>query len=113
MNKILFKRFCKYRHNCRYWFNFPPEHYSIFNIPQPYSCFKVDLWMELSKFRIYGPFFIEDNITCESYLNIFKTSFIPQVSCYMVPIMIFQHDEAPVNYVRQVREFLNKRFPQL
>ena len=56
------------RHNCRIWGTEPP----VDTIQISHSSPKVNVWMGLSESNVYGPFFIEGNITGQNYLDMLE-----------------------------------------
>ena len=72
---------------------------------------KVNVWMGLSADQIYGPFFFEENINGEAYLNMLRTCFIPSLQPRTLSNCIFQQDGAPAHFARPVRQFLDETFP--
>lgn len=96
------------RHNCRIWgTETPTETYQRSQASE-----KVNVWMGLSSTRVYGPFFIEGNITAALYLDMLKSCFMPSLSRTCKRKAVFQQDGAPAHYSLIVRQFLDEAFPQ-
>ena len=72
---------------------------------------KVNVWMGLSADQIYGPFFFEENINGEAYLNMLRACFIPSLQPRTLSNCIFQQNGAPAHFARPVRQFLDETFP--
>ena len=73
---------------------------------------KLNVWCALSKNRLIGPFFFDDDtVNGESYLVMLKSFFIPEVrKLKKVRSIIFQQDGAPPHFTTHVRQFLNQQF---
>ena len=71
---------------------------------------KINVWMGISASAVYGPFFIEGNITGINYLDMLEKCFIPP-EVNLRAKAIFQQDGAPAHYSSSVREFLDRKFP--
>ena len=66
--------------------------------------------MGISSQRIHGPFFFDDNVTGENYLDMLQQSFLPQLSRCEKRHGVFQQDGAPPHYAKSVRKFLDDNF---
>ena len=62
--------------------------------------------------RIIGPYFLESTVTKDSYLEMLKDFFIPELKeLRRHSTTFFQQDGAPPQWGLKVREFLNTQFP--
>lgn len=73
----------------------------------------VMVWAGISANHIIGPFFIEERITAEVYLDLLRTKLIPKLkelgilySCH------FQQDGAPAHTAISTRNYLDEVFPE-
>ena len=76
--------------------------------------FSVNVWCAVLDDQLIGPFILESRLTGEAYLRFLQEE-LPRL-LEDVPLnkrgrMYFQHDEAPPHFSREVRNFLNYRFP--
>jgi hypothetical protein len=73
---------------------------------------KVNVWCGMMKDRIIGPFFfIEPTVTRNIYLDMLEQFAVPQLLPQQ-PNVIFQQDGAPPHWSLDVRDFLDRTFPQ-
>jgi hypothetical protein len=96
------------RHNIRIWGSENPhsfrEHVGDSN--------KVSVWYGMMKYRIIGPFFfIEPTVTGNIFLDMSEQFAVPQLLPQQ-PNVIFQQDGAPPHWSLNVRDFLDRTFPQ-
>jgi len=80
----------------------------------------VSVWAGIVRDRIIGPYFLEDTLTGQRYLQFLRNKLIPDL-CIMfsnannpnIPdeSIWFQQDGAPPHFSREVRQYLNKVFP--
>ena len=89
------------RHNCRIWGTERPKETHERSQSSP----KINVWMGLSCDQIYGPFFFDENITGEAYLQMLRTCFVPSLQPQTLRSCIFQQDGAPAHFARSVRHF--------
>jgi hypothetical protein len=69
---------------------------------------KPNVWLGLHKYDVIGPFlFMESTVTGHSYLDMLKSFAVPQIP----PGFIFQQDDAPSHFHRDVTTFLDETFP--
>ena len=92
------------RHNCTYWSHENPHVIMEKEVNLP----GVTVWAAISCNGIIGPFFFDEPVTGERYLNMLQTSFFPQVQ--QQRDIRFQQDGAPPHYVHCVREWLDINF---
>ena len=97
------------KHNVRYWCETNPN----VTIETVMHSPKLNVWCALSKNRLIGPFFFDDDtVNGESYLAMLKSFFIPEVrKLKKVRAIIFQQDGAPPHFATDVRQFLDQQFP--
>uniref|UniRef100_A0A1B6HYH3 DUF4817 domain-containing protein n=1 Tax=Homalodisca liturata TaxID=320908 RepID=A0A1B6HYH3_9HEMI len=99
------------RHNCRYWASENPHWITESHSQQPQ---KLNVWCGILGNKIVGPFFINGNLNAELYYNMLQNEIIPAIqiaSGEYFDNVWFQQDGAPPHYGRQVREYLDLRFP--
>lgn len=75
--------------------------------------FSVNVWAGILNDCIIGPFFIDERLTGERYLQLIESSLEEQLES--VPLnylseLYFQHDGAPAHYQRDVRTYLSDRY---
>ena len=92
------------RHNCRYWASTNPHEL----IPRSQYADGVMVWCGITPSGIIGPYFFEENVNGPSYLKMLEDYLWPRVKHKG---MYFQQDGAPAHYSLQVREWLDKKFP--
>uniref|UniRef100_A0A8D9AAQ2 Histone-lysine N-methyltransferase SETMAR n=1 Tax=Cacopsylla melanoneura TaxID=428564 RepID=A0A8D9AAQ2_9HEMI len=101
-----------HRHNCRYW---STENNHVTRVNHTQYPVKINVWAGILGDHIVGPFFIEENLTGNLYLELLEQTIIPNI----IEIVgnnaeefdpIFQQDGAPPHFARQVRDFLNIQF---
>ena len=96
-------------HNCRIWGSEPPHLHLQHVRDSP----KVNVFCALSKTKVYGPFFFQEKtINGFVYLDMLENFLIPQIDEDDQEGEIqFQQDGAPPHYLKNVRDFLDLRFP--
>jgi transposase len=106
------------RQNYRYWAQENP-HWFIENHTQYNE--KVNVWAGIVENRIIGPFFFDESLTGERYLNFLRNDLVPALATLFpddndpdLPSLTlwFQQDGAPPHYAVHVREYLNTVFPE-
>lgn len=98
------------RHNCRYWCKENPH---VFRESHTQFPEKINVWCGILGNSIVGPFFLEENLTGELYLNLLENAIVPRISEIAISHdfdPIFQQDGAPPHYARRVRDFLDAEF---
>lgn len=76
---------------------------------------RVNVWAGIVGGRLLGPKFLPQRLNGENYLEHLINYVEEQLEEFPLAeyhAMTFQHDGAPPHYARQVREYLNIRFPQ-
>lgn len=105
------------RQNCRYWATENP-HWMI-EVHSQYPK-KINVWCGIVRERVIGPFFFEQSLTGQVYLEFLQLELIPAlVALFPNPLdpdspdeeLIFQQDGAPSHYAATVRTFLDETFP--
>ena len=64
------------RHNVRYWSQLNPP---LLDPSKKQGCQKIMVLCGLWKAHVLGPFFFEENVTGETYLNMLKNQLMPQL----------------------------------
>ena len=96
------------RHNCRYWSTENPH----WHHEQPLHSQRTTVWAAISKSKVYGPFFFDDSINSERYLEMLRSQFYPRLTNDEKRNMVFMHDGAPTHWGIRVRTWLDQQFPQ-
>jgi predicted TIM-barrel fold metal-dependent hydrolase len=74
---------------------------------------KTTVWAAIYEGGIFGPFFFDDTVNSEHYLHILQNQFWPKVQEEgLEDKLIFVQDGAPSHWSRNVRDWLNKKFPE-
>ena len=83
------------RHNVRYWSQSNPR---WFDPSKQQGGQKVMVWCGLWKAHVLGPFFFEEHVTGESYLNMLTDQLMPQLDGFGEGLPdYFQQDGAPAH----------------
>lgn len=97
------------KHNCIVWGYENPHLIEETPMKSP----SVHVWAAMFHNKLIGPYFFDENVTGESYLNMLQTYFIPSLKrCHRFSSTIFQQDGAPPHWARSVRTFLDESFPR-
>lgn len=105
------------KQNYRYWAPTNP-HWILENNTQYRQ--KVNVWMGIINDRMLGPYFFQQTLTAERYLDFLTFELIPSLAVIFpndhdpdIPgqQIWLQQDGAPPHYARAVREYLNTIFP--
>ena len=96
------------RHNCRYWSTDNPHWYH----EQPLHSERTTVWAAISTSKVFGPFFFDNSINSDRYLEMLKSEFYPTLSKTEKKTMVFMHDGAPPHWGLCVRTWLDQHFPQ-
>lgn len=95
--------------NDRIWAQFQPNEIA----EKPLNDDKVMVWCAFSGFRVYGPYFFEENVNSINYLDMLKNYFWPKHSPYQKQQRFyFQQDEAPPHRAKVVQDWLKKKIWQ-
>lgn len=75
---------------------------------------QVMLWAGLIGMDIIGPFFFDQNVTAEAYMELMGDSIIPRLEelNYNPQEIIYQHDGAPPHKSRDVVHWLDENIPE-
>lgn len=97
------------RQNCRYWSQTNPHWVQEGHTQHP---LKLNVWAGIYNSRIIGPFFLEETLNGNRYLELLNTQIIPALEENgQLPNNIwFQQDGAPPHYARDVRAYLDRTF---
>ena len=61
--------------------------------------------------HLIGPFFINGNVTSESYINMLRTQFVPALEDKGIVLSShLQQDDVPAHTAHAIRNFLNETF---
>lgn len=95
--------------NTRYWATENPHVYVDTHTQYRQ---KINVWAGILGNNIIGPFFVNETLTGERYLQLLMEDICPTVDAVAddVHTVWYQHDGAPGHYYRPVREFLNQTF---
>lgn len=105
------------RQNCRYWAKENPHWMMEVHSQYPQ---KINVWCGIVRGRVIGPFFFEQSLTAQVYLEFLQLELIPALMALfpdpLVPDspdeeLMFQQDGAPPHYAATVRTFLDETFP--
>lgn len=105
------------RQNCRYWSRENPHWMREEHTQYPE---KVNVWAGIVGDHIIGPFFINGNLNGDNYLALLQNNVLPTLTnLYPDPanpqlpanMIWFQQDGAPPHYQINVRQYLNRVFP--
>lgn len=96
------------KHNCRIWGDENPRAFNEFERDSP----KVNVWCGVSKTKIYGPFFFqEQTVNGNNYTDMLELFFYPQLQQEgILNDVYFQQDGAPPHYSLIARNSLNITF---
>ncbi|XP_071055356.1 histone-lysine N-methyltransferase SETMAR-like [Onthophagus taurus] len=106
------------RQNCRYWSNENPHWISEVHTQYPQ---KVNVWAGIIHNKIIGPFFFEQILTGQRYLEFLRNELMPVLleafpnnnnPNLLDDNIWFQQDGALPHVAHPVREFLNNSFPE-
>lgn len=95
------------RHNSVYWAQENPHVFVTEGMKSP----GLNVWGGIWQGGIIGPFFIERNLTGDSYRQLLLDHVFPAIAENGPPNAIFQQDGAPPHYALHVRQLLDERFP--
>ena len=98
-------------HNSHVWADENPHATVESNFQQSFS---VNLWCAVLDDQLIGPFILEGRLTGEAYLRFLQEELprtLEDVSLNKRGRMYFRHDGVPPHFSREVKNFLNCRFP--
>lgn len=94
-------------HNFRIWSDSNPHLVQ----EQPLKPDKILVWCAVSSQRIIGPFFFDETVKGENYLNMLMSYFWPRLyRSKNGTISYFQQDGAPAHRTKQVQAWLKSKF---
>ncbi len=97
------------RQNLRYW---SPDNPHWMDPSKQQGCQKMMVWCGLWKAHVLGPFFFDEHVTGETYLNMLRDKLMPQIERLDEGLPDwFQQDGAPAHFATNVRDWLNGTFP--
>lgn len=104
------------KHNCRFWSDENPFLIREDHTQRPQ---KLNVWAGILGDHIIGPFFLEENLNGQNYLNLLENLIYPHIveimeqdHNLMEDELVFQQDGAPPHYALPVRQFLDATFPE-
>jgi hypothetical protein len=84
-----------------YWSDTNPH----FVIEQELNASGVAVWEGIWSHGVVGPFFFENTVTSDNYLQMLQNSIIPELEAHPnFETMIWQQDGAPPHYGQRLRE---------
>ena len=99
------------RQNCRYWARNNPHWVQEGHTQYPQ---KVNVWTGIVGGHVVGPFFLDETLTGDRYLQLLETYIIPAIATLFPEEnggidnrIVFQQDGAPPHSAARVREYLN------
>jgi len=93
------------RHNCVYW---APENLHD-HVDKAVNLPGVNVWCELSARGLIEPFFFEETVTGEAYLEMLRSSILAAIrALYENSEIFYKQDGAPPHYHRDMRAFLDE-----
>lgn len=99
------------RHNMHYWSQTNPHWMQEVNHQGHWS---VNIWCGILNGQIIGPFFFDQSLNGERYLNFLRNELpilLEDVPLGIRRHMYFQHDGCPAHYSLDVRNYLNTTYP--
>lgn len=100
------------RHNCYYWSPYNPHCYHTVDNQHRWT---LHVWCGIVNGYLIGPFFFEENLNGERYLQFLQEDFpllLENVDVNTRLRMWWQHDGAPAHSSRIVTDFLNVTFEE-
>lgn len=96
------------RHNSHYWAEQNPRITKEKALHNP----KITVWCGLTSSTIVGPFFFQETVNGERYLQLLQENVYPAISNWdNFSHLHFMHDGAPPHFARGVRDWLDANFP--
>lgn len=105
------------KQNCRYWSTENPHWMRETHTQRPQ---KLNVWAGIIGEQVIGPFFFEDNLNGPTYLDFLEGELIPALTALFPhhaeadlhdDRIWFQQDGAPPHYALNVRQYLDRAFP--
>ena len=95
--------------NCRYWNSTNPNWTLERTLQSP----KVTVWCGIWREGVVGPFFFDNNVTGDTYLQMMQDEFLPELEALHMQrhVCIFMQDGAPPHWSTSVRRWLDTTFP--
>lgn len=98
------------RHNCVYWRRENPN----VTVKHDYLSPGVMVWAGVTYQGLIGPFFFDQNVTGETYLDLLQNNVGPLLQARDdFEDLWWQQDGAPPHYALIVREWLDEWFPRM
>lgn len=97
------------RHNCRFWAQENPHWVKEESMHSP----RTTVWAAIWHSGLYGPFFFDETVNKDRYLQMLKSEFWPMVQADgRSNSIIFMQDGAPPHWGLPVRNWLNDQMSQ-
>lgn len=99
-------------HNEHVWSHVNPHAYTTGNYQHQW---RINVWAGILADRVIGPIFLPTIMDANAYLQLLTGELEDQLEDLSVSAyysMWFQHDGAPAHYSRNVRAYMNSRFPE-
>ena len=97
------------QHNNLYWSSINPCE----TIVNDGNSAGVTVWIGICASGLVGPFFFEEIVTGESYVDLLKKQVLPTIATWPdIDEMWFQHDATPPHFSVAACNWLNEHFPQ-
>ena len=96
-------------HNCHYWAAEDPN----MVVEKVHSRPKVTVWCGMTATKIVGPVILDETMNGERYLNMLKEKVLSDISPWgNIDDIIFMKDGAAPHFLKDVREWLDRTFPE-
>ena len=93
--------------NKRHWSKTRPSRVQ----QQPLQPSRVHVWCEMTQSFVVGPYFFDESVTSESYIEMLETFLYPELQRRrLIRRVIFQQDGAPAHTSANAIEWLNRKF---
>lgn len=99
------------RHNMHYWSDTNPR---WMQEVQHQGRWSVNVWCGILGTEIIGPFFFDEPLNGRTYLNFLENhlpDLLDDVPLETTLSMFFQHDGCPAHFAVNVRQFLDREYP--
>lgn len=100
------------RHNSRYWSQTNPHWIEEHSQVDP----RVMVWCGIHNKRIIGPYFFDNTVNSESYLEVLEnilSPYLDEIPISSLTKTYFQQDGAPAHFALCVRNWLNRNLPDM